>query len=218
MRLCVCPGPRLESRRGRVGTHTAIARPDGSIWMSPNQKTPKGLGSWDILWVNAELDGENQLRSFLLEDVPPIEILITGGCGALEPNFPCALALYANEILDPQLGPHLPRPTRALSLNAVQKALGAEVRAGKFLTTEVPCVTPSHKQESGHGYGAIAVDQDSAVLCRPCTELELGHAVVRFVLDPMEVDLSPGAPGREAAMFHGARECEMGIYSLISRL
>ncbi|HNY31631.1 MAG TPA: hypothetical protein PKO15_12145 [Fibrobacteria bacterium] len=186
--------------------------------MSPNQKTPNGLGSWDLLWVDPELEGEAQLRSFLLEDQPPKEILITGGCGALEPHFPCGLALYANEILDPRLGPHWPQPTRALSLKAVQKALGADAKSGKFLTTEVPCVTPSHKHESGHGYGAIAVDQDSAVLCRPCKELDIGHAVVRFVLDPMEVDLSSGAPGRDAAFFHGARECEMGIYSLISRL
>lgn len=186
--------------------------------MSPNQKTPKGLCSWDLLWVDPGLEGEAQLRSFLLEDTPPAEVLITGGCGALEPGFACAAAMYANEVLDPHRGPHWPRPTRGLSLQAVHKALGAEVKAGKFLTTEVPCVTPSHKQESGHGYGAIAVDQDSAILCRPCTEMELGHAVVRFVLDPMEVDLSPGAPGRDAARFHGARECEMGIYSLISRL
>lgn len=218
MRLCVCSGPRLESRRGRLSTHTSIARPDGAVWLSPNQRTAKGLGSWDILWVDLGPACEGQLRSFLLEDKPPREILLTGPAGGLEAGMASGSVLYANEVLDPQKGPHWPQPTRALSLQAIQKAVGLPVVAGKFLTTEVPCVTPSHKQESGHGYGAIAVDRDSGLLCRPCSELDLGHAVVRFVLDPMEVDLSPGAPGSDNALLHGARECEMALLALLGRL
>ena len=90
--------------------------------------------------------------------------------------------------------------------------------AGKFLTTEVPCVTPSHKLESGHGYGAIAVDQDSALLCRPCVELEIGHAVLRFVLDPAEVDMSPGLPELPEIARVGALECEMALFTALCGL
>jgi hypothetical protein len=186
--------------------------------MSPNHKADSGLWAWDILWVDSGPGSESQLRTFLEEDKPPREVLVTGPCGALVPDFHCGEAIYANEVLDPRKGPHWPRPPRALSLPAVRKALGAPVHSGKFLTTEVPCVTPSHKLESGHGYGAIGVDQDSANLCRPCADMDLGHAVVRFVLDPAEVDLTPGVPGVELAFFEGARDCEIALFSLLSRL
>jgi len=201
-----------------VGTHTSISRPDGSVWMSPVERVEKGLSSWDLLWVDSGAESEGQLRAFLLEDRPPREILVTGGCGALVHDLAPGQAMYANEVLDPHRGPHWPRPPRALSVGAVRKALGAEVHAGKFLTTEVPCVTPSHKLESGHGYGAVAVDRDSALLCRPCVELDLGHAVVRFVVDPAEVDLTPGMPGADAAFEDGARDCEIALFSLLGRL
>lgn len=186
--------------------------------MSPNLRQESGLGSWDLLWVDAGPVSEEQLRAFLQEDKPPSEVLVTGGCGALERSMAPGQALYANEVLDPHRGPHWPRPPRALSVGAVRKALGTEVLAGKFLTTEVPCVTPSHKLESGHGYGAVAVDQDSALLCRPCSELDLGHAVVRFVVDPAEVDLTPGAPGAEAAAVDGARDCEISLFTLLGSI
>ena len=163
-------------------------------------------------------EGEGQLRSFLSEGRPPNEVLVTGASGALVLGMVPGQALYANEVLDPQRGPHWPRPTRALSLAVVRKALEAEVMAGKFLTTEVPCVTPSHKLESGHGYGAIAVDRDSAILCRPCADMDLGHAVVRFVLDPAEVDLTPGEPGVDLAVEDGGRDCEISLFSLLGRL
>ena len=186
--------------------------------MSPGLKADSGLGAWDILWVDPGAGSESQLRAFLEEDEPPAEVLLTGPCGALVENLRCGTALYANEVLDPRKGPHWPRPPRGLSLGAVRRAAVGEVLAGKFLTTEVPCVTPSHKLESGHGYGAIGVDQDSALLCRPCADMDLGHAVVRFVLDPAEVDLTPGVPGVDAALFEGARDCEIALFSLLGGL
>lgn len=186
--------------------------------MSPNQRAENGLSAWDILWVDAGVGSESQLRTFLQEDRPPREVLVTGACGALVRELFSGAAVYANEVLDPRRGPHWPAPPRSLSFPAVQKAFGPGSHSGKFLTTEVPCVTPSHKLESGHGYGAIAVDQDSALLCRPCAEMELGHAVVRFVLDPAEVDLTPGVPGAEIAALEGARDCEMGLFTLLGGL
>ncbi len=218
MRLCVCIGPRLQSRRGRLGTHTSIQRPDTSVWMAPNQRAPKGFHSWDFLWVDAGPAAERQVRAFLQEDAPPSEVLITGSCSALIRDIPMGFGMYANEVLDPQKGPHRPQPPRALSLSAVQKALGGAAQAGKFLTTEVPCVTPSHKLESGHGYGAIAVDQDSALVCRPCVEMDVGHAVVRFVLDPAEVDLSPDLPDTAERIQFAARECEIALFTLLAVL
>ena len=201
-----------------MGTHTSIARPDGSVWMSPNQRVERGLSAWDILWVDAGPASESQLRLFLQEDRPPREVLVCGACGALIRELTSGEAVYANEVLDPRKGPHRPSPTRALSFKAVQKTFGPGAHSGKILTTEVPCVTPSHKLESGHGYGAIAVDQDSALLCRPCVEMDLGHAVVRFVLDPADVDLTPGAPGAEGALAEGARDCEIGLFTLLGGL
>lgn len=189
-RLCVCVRPRPDSSRGRLWSHTAIHRPDGTVWHSPNTPAPRGLPSWDILWVDPGEEGEAQLRTFLQEDSLPREILISGPCGALQPDMAMGFGYFANEVLDPGRGPHTPRPPRALSLAAVSRALGGKVHPGKFLTTAVPCVTPNHKKESGHGYGAHAVDQDSALLCRPCHEADVGHAVVKFVLDPMEIDLT----------------------------
>lgn len=218
MRLCVCVGPRPQSRRGRLGTHTSIDRPDYSVWMSPNQRTAKGFSSWDFLWVDPGPLAEDQLRTFLLEDQPPTEILITGACAALIHGLPVGYGLYANEVLDPHKGPHWPRPPRALSLPAVQKALFGNAQAGKFLTTEVPCVTPSHKLESGHGYGAVAVDQDSALLCRPCVEMDIGHAVLRFVLDPAETDMSPEVPGLTEIVQDAARECEIALFTALAAL
>ncbi len=186
--------------------------------MSPNHKAPKGFSSWDLLWVDAGPVSEQQLRAFLQEDRPPTEILITGGCSALVSDIPVARAMYANEVLDPHRGPHWPRPPRALSLPAFQKALGG-AQAGKFLTTEAPCLTPSHKLESGHGYGAVAVDQDSALLCRPCVELDIGHAVVRFVLDPAELDMAPDASGAlPESVAASVRECEMALFTALSVL
>lgn len=186
--------------------------------MAPDRRTDAGLGSWDILWVDCGPGSESQIRAFLEEDKPPHEVLLTGPCGALVENMRPGMALYANEVLDPRKGPHWPRPPRALSLGAVRRASVGEVLSGKLLTTEAPCVTPSHKLESGHGYGAIGVDLDSALLCRPCVDLDLGHAVVRFVLDPAEVDLTPGSPGVEAALFDGARDCEIALFSLLGRI
>lgn len=182
-------------------------------------KSVKGLSSWDLLWVDAGSASEQQLRVFLQEDRPPAEILITGSCSALIRDVRSGFAMYANEVLDPHRGPHWPRPPRALSMPAFQKALSGGVLAGKFLTTEVPCVTPSHKLESGHGYGAIAVDQDSALLCRPCVELDIGHAVVRFVLDPAELDMTPEAEGVSSETVQTSiRECEMALFTALSVL
>lgn len=186
--------------------------------MSPNQRTAKGFTSWDFLWVDSGPFAEQQLRTFLLEDWPPEEILITGACSALTREASVGFGLYANEVLDPQKGPHFPRPPRALALHTVQKALRGNAQAGKFLTTEVPCVTPSHKLESGHGYGAIAVDQDSALLCRPCVEMDIGHAVLRFVLDPAEMDMSPDSPDLADRIQTGARECEMSLFTALASL
>lgn len=201
-----------------MGSHTSIGRPDNSVWMSPNQRTAKGFSSWDFLWVDPGPVAEDQLRTFLLEDWPPEEVLISGGCSALVRDVPCGFGLYANEVLDPHKGPHWPRPPRALSVHTVQKALAGRAQAGKFLTTEVPCVTPSHKLESGQGYGAIAVDQDSALLCRPCVELDIGHAVLRFVMDPAELDMSPEVPDLADRIQAGARECEMALFTALASL
>lgn len=216
MRLCVCVGPRTLSRRGRVSSHTAIARPDGSIWMSPNERSSKGISSWDILWVDPGPVAEQQFRNFLSEEeTPPSEILLAGGCGALVPGAIPGQGMYASEVLDPEKGPHWPRPNRAISFAAVQKALGGKAETGKLLTTQVPCVTDHHKLESGHGYGAFAVDQDSALLCRPCVELDIGHAVLRFVVDPAEVDVSPDAPGSREILDEGARQCEIALFTVL---
>jgi nucleoside phosphorylase len=178
----------------------------------------KGLSSWDLLWVDASPECENQLRTFLLEDAPPREIVITGPCGALLPDVAIGTAMYANEVLDPEKGPYRPMPTRALSIAAVQKCFHGTVRTGKLLTTQVPCVTPHHKLESGHGYGAFAVDQQSALLCRPCFDYDVGHAVIRFVLDPAEVDLTPQAPGVEHARFRGSVAVERSLFQLLTVL
>lgn len=215
MRLCVCSGPRLVSRRGRVGCHTAIARPDGTVWFSPNARTERGLSSWDILWVDPGPVAETQFRTFLSEDQPPAEILVAGGCGALVRGAVPGQGMYATEVLDPERGPHWPRPNRALSFAAVQKALSGHAMTGKLLTTQVPCVTDHHKLESGHGYGAFAVDQDSALLCRPCVELDLGHAVLRFVVDPAEVDVSPEVQGVDEILAEGARQCEIALFTVL---
>jgi len=201
-----------------VATHTAIARPDRSVWMSPTHRTAKGLSSWDILWVDPGPLAEEQFRAFLAEDVPPQEVLLTGGCGALVRGAVPGQGMYASEVLDPEKGPHWPRPNRALSFPAVQKAMGGNAQTGKLLTTQVPCVTDHHKLESGHGYGAFAVDQDSALLCRPCVELDLGHAVLRFVVDPAEMDASPGAPGSEQLLEDGARQCEIALFTVLTVL
>lgn len=215
-RLCVCVRPRPESSRGRLWSHTAIRRHDGTVWFSPNHPAAMGLHSWDLLWVESGPLGEEQLRAFLAEDKLPREILICGPCGALQPDLPQGFGLYANEVLDPGRGPHTPCPTRALSLPAMTRALDGQVQSGKFLTTAVPCVTPNHKQESGHGYGAIAVDQDSALLCRPCHEADLGHAVIKFVFDPMEVDLTCEAAAKERLL--GSLAVERSLLRLLSAI
>lgn len=216
MRLCVCVGPRASSRRGRVATHTAIVRPDGSVWMSPNQRTRNGISSWDILWVDSGPVAEQQFRTFLgEEDTPPTEVLLAGGCGSLVRGSTQGHGMYASEVLDPEKGPHWPRPNRALAFPAIQKALGGRAETGKLLTTQVPCVTDHHKLESGHGYGAFAVDQDSALLCRPCVELDIGHAVLRFVVDPAEVDVSPDAPGAQEVLDEGARRSEISLFTVL---
>lgn len=189
-RLCVCVRPRPESSQGVLHSHETKTRPDGSCLFVPCSRQPKGLSSWDILWVDQGEGGQAQLQALLAEGFLPREVLITGPCGALLPQLPPGRGLYANEVLDPDNGPHTPQPTRALSLPAMSRVLEGNVQAGKFLTTAVPCVTPSHKAESGHGYGAVAVDQDSALLCRPCQDADLGHAVIKFVFDPMEEDFT----------------------------
>lgn len=176
------------------------------------------MSSWDILWVDPGPVAEKQLRVFLEEDVPPQEILLVGGCGALIRGAVPGQGMYATEVLDPERGPHWPRPTRALSFPAIQKALGGGALTGKLLTTQVPCVTDHHKLESGHGYGAFAVDQDSALLCRPCVELDVGHAVLRFVVDPAEIDVSPQANGAEAVLNEGARRSEISLFSVLGSL
>lgn len=184
--------------------------------MSPNDRTKKGLRSWDILWVDPGPIAEQQFRTFLgEEETPPSEILITGGCGALVRGAVQGQGMYASEVLDPEKGPHWPRPNRALSFAAIQKALGGRAETGKLLTTQVPCVTDHHKLESGHGYGAFAVDQDSALLCRPCVELDVGHAVLRFVVDPAEIDVSPDAPGSRDVLEEGARQCEIALFVVL---
>lgn len=218
MRLCACVRSRPESHRGRVPSHTAIHRPDEAVWFSPNQRTETGLSSWDILWVDPGPAAEAQLRSFLLEDAPPREVLISGPCGALTPGQKVGAGVFANEVLDPDRGPHRPVASRAIGNHRIQTALGVPLTTGKFLTTAVPCITPSHKLESGHGYGAIAVDQDSALLCRPCVELDLAHAVMRFILDPAEVDLSPESPGGSQALAEGARTCERALFRMLAAL
>lgn len=186
--------------------------------MSPNQITAKGLSSWDILWVDPGPVAEAQFRAFLAEDKPPEEVLLAGGCGALVRGAIPGQGMYATEVLDPEKGPHWPRPSRAMSFPAVQKALNGLASTGKLLTTQVPCVTDHHKLESGHGYGAFAVDQDSALLCRPCVELDLGHAVVRFVVDPAEIDVSPEVQGAQEILEEGARQSEIALFTVLGSL
>jgi hypothetical protein len=176
------------------------------------------LPSWDILWVDPGEVGEQQLRTFLQEDSLPREILISGPCGALQPGMRSGFGYYASEVLDPDRGPHTPRPTRALSLAAVSRALQGMVHPGKFLTTTVPCVTPNHKRESGHGYGAHAVDQESALLCRPCHESDVGHAVVKFVFDPMELDLSESDVSNVQARLQACLAVERSLLRLLLTL
>lgn len=184
--------------------------------MSPDQRTTKGLSSWDILWVDPGPMAEQQFRAFLAEEASlPDEVLLAGGCGALVPGAVPGQGMYASEVLDPEKGPHFPRPNRALSFAAIQRALGGKAETGKLLTTQVPCVTDHHKLESGHGYGAFAVDQDSALLCRPCVELDIGHAVLRFVVDPAEIDVSPEAPGARATLEDGSRRCELALFTVL---
>lgn len=184
--------------------------------MSPNERARNGISSWDILWVNPGPTAEQQFRAFLSEEeTPPSEVLLAGGCGALVRGSTQGHGMYATEVLDPEKGPHWPRPNRALSFPAIQKALAGRAETGKLLTTQVPCVTDHHKLESGHGYGAFAVDQDSALLCRPCVELDIGHAVLRFVVDPAEVDVSPEAPGALEVLEEGARRCEISLFTVL---
>jgi hypothetical protein len=186
--------------------------------LTPPVRTSKGLASWALLWVDAGPSGQAQLQALLSEDELPREVLITGPCGALQPQCPSGWGLYANEVLDPDCGPHTPQPTRALSLPAVSRVLEGAVRSGKFLTTAVPCVTPSHKAESGHGYGAVAVDQESALLCRPCQDADLGHAVVKFVFDPMEADFTAADEAIRRQRLEASLAVERNVLRLLAGL
>lgn len=217
-RLCVCVRPRPESSHGVLHSHEAVMRPDGSCLFVTHDRSPKGLRSWDILWVDQGEDGQEQLQTLLTEGSLPREVLITGPCGALLPQLLPGRGLYANEVLDPDNGPHTPQPTRALSLPAMSRALDGNVQTGKFLTTAVPCVTPSHKAESGHGYGAVAVDQDSALLCRPCQNADLGHAVIKFVFDPMEEDFTIADEPTRQRRLESALAVERNILRLLAGL
>jgi hypothetical protein len=46
-------------------------------------------------------------------------------------------------------------------------------------------------------------------------ELDIGHAVLRFVVDPAEIDVSPELIGTHKILEEGARRSEIALFSVL---
>jgi nucleoside phosphorylase len=63
---------------------------------------------------------------------------------------------------------------------------------GRLLTVDQIVATPAEKQSLANKYNAVAVDMESAMVARLCSERHVPFACVRSISDDFETTLSPG--------------------------
>jgi hypothetical protein len=125
----------------------------------------------------------------LLENVPylPKVVLAAGFSGALREGYQVGDVILATEVAD--LEGHCWPVTWPAELPPGQWR--PPLHRGRLLTTGKLIGNPEEKQALGKQHGAVAVDMESAVVARLCSQHGVPFGCVRVISDDIHTPLSP---------------------------
>ena len=115
---------------------------------------------------------------FCIREYRPATCINIGYCGALTPNLALADIVIAGEVVD---------ETSGLIYKCNYPITGG--KNGTILTVHKSIATPHEKAYLGTKFGAVAVDMESSGLAAAAAAANMPFAVVRSVLDQMDMFL-----------------------------
>jgi adenosylhomocysteine nucleosidase len=121
----------------------------------------------------------------------PQLVISAGFAGALHPDRRIGDIVFANEIVNSH-GNSWPT---TWPVQLPQGEWQPPLHRGRLLTTDGIVATTAEKLSLGEKHGAVAVDMESAIVARACSERGIPFASVRAVSDELNTPLSPSLVG-----------------------
>lgn len=152
----------------------------------------------DIIIAHTGMGFEKMERTvgFCIKEYSPSACINIGYCGALTPGLNLADIVIATSVVHEKINEQFEPDKNELFQKAVSACTNAELKSntGTILSVDKVVATPHEKAYLGTKFGAIAVDMESFGLAKASQKLNAPFAVVRSVLDPMDIHL-PEFPG-----------------------
>lgn len=127
-----------------------------------------------------------------LDTYHPATVLHVGYCGAADPELAAGDLVIADVVIDGRSGRHVAcPPDMVAAATGCCDAAKLRCRTGALVTVDRVASTQHEKADLGAQHGALGMDMESAELASACAERSVPWAVVRSVLDPLDVLLPP---------------------------
>lgn len=130
---------------------------------------------------------------FVINHYAPKFCLNIGYCGALDPSLSLGDLVFATSVIHEPAGDcghNVVLDTQTLEkIKAACAASGAKLHEGIMLSVDKVISTPHEKAYLGTKFGAVACDMESSGMAIAAARKGIPFAVVRSVLDPMDMHL-----------------------------
>lgn len=127
-----------------------------------------------------------------LETFRPATVLHVGYCGAADPELSAGDLVIADGVIDGHSGSRIAcAPEMVAAAASCCEAAKLRCRTGALVTVDRVASNSHEKADLGAQHGALAIDMESASLAQACSDRGVPWAVVRSVLDPLDVLLPP---------------------------
>jgi adenosylhomocysteine nucleosidase len=128
---------------------------------------------------------------FCIKEYQPELCLNIGYCGALTPGLSLGQLVIADSVIYENTGTAIPTDSNTFSKKIDETCKDTQVKfqKGIILTVDKVVSGPHEKAFLGTKFGAIALDMESAGLANAASASKTPFAIIRAVLDPMDMHL-----------------------------
>lgn len=142
-----------------------------------------------IAHTGAGCDKMQRTAEFCIKEYKPELLINVGYCGALSPNLSLGDIVIADSVIHETKGNSIATNSNTEKIANICANNQLKFHKGVILSVDKVVETPHEKAYLGTKFSAIAVDMESFGLARAAENSKTAFAVIRSVLDPMDMHL-----------------------------
>lgn len=165
---------------------------DERIFRRPTVMTRGRLGAHSLTLARSGIGRQAMTKAMALccDIVRPDLVLHIGYCGGADPTLSIGDLVLASVVVDAATGEEIaPSPEYLARAEGLCKEADIRFKTGGLVTVDEVIPEPHEKAFIGTRYGALAVDMESSALAVGCRDRGIPFAVIRAVLDPLDMRL-----------------------------